>query len=174
MSEFDIRPLTPEDRNWVAKFLDDSWGSTKIVTRAKSYYGHLLPGFVAIQSGRRAKKDDLRDADGKRILGLLTYRVEEDECEVMTLNSIVEDSGAGTALLDALKEAARAENYRRLWLITTNDNLNALRFYQQRGFALVAVYRDAIAETRKQKPQIPVLGQDRIPVRDEIELEFLL
>jgi hypothetical protein len=65
-------------------------------------------------------------------------------------------------------------HYKRLWLITTNDNLHALRFYQRRGLVLVAVHRNAIEQSRKLKPQIPKLGYDNIPVRDEIELELIL
>ncbi|MBK9123270.1 MAG: GNAT family N-acetyltransferase, partial [Chloroflexi bacterium] len=62
----------------------------------------------------------------------------------------------------------------RLWLITTNDNLDALRFYQKRGWHLVAVHRDALNESRRLKPQIPIIGMDGIPLRDEIELEMTL
>ncbi|HEX7715028.1 MAG TPA: GNAT family N-acetyltransferase, partial [Bacillota bacterium] len=62
----------------------------------------------------------------------------------------------------------------RLWLITTNDNLAAIRFYQLRGFVLVALHRDAIAQSRKLKPEIPLRGIDGIPIRDEIELEVVL
>lgn len=75
-------------------------------------------------------------------------------------------------LLDALLEAARRGGCRRLWLITTNDNLNALRFYQRRGWRLVAVHAGAVDEARKVKPQISVIGEDGIPIHDEIELEF--
>jgi hypothetical protein len=57
---------------------------------------------------------------------------------------------------------------------TTNDNLNALRFYQKRGFVLVSVHRNAVIKSRQLKPEIPLTGNDGIPLRDEIELEMLL
>jgi len=63
---------------------------------------------------------------------------------------------------------------RRLWLITTNDNLRALGFYQKRGMTLVAVYRNAMEAARRLKPQIPMIGQNGIPLKDEIELEMVL
>jgi len=63
---------------------------------------------------------------------------------------------------------------RRVWLITSNDNLDALRFYQRRGLRLVAVHRGAIDEARRVKPSIPATGEYGIPVRDEIELELQL
>ena len=61
-----------------------------------------------------------------------------------------------------------------MWLITTNDNLNALRFYQGRGFRLVAVHPGAVEASRRLKPQIPELGSFGIPIRDELELELSL
>jgi len=57
---------------------------------------------------------------------------------------------------------------------TTNDNLNALRFYQKRGFVLAAVYPEAIERARKIKPTISLIGYEGIPLRDEIELEMPL
>jgi hypothetical protein len=61
-----------------------------------------------------------------------------------------------------------------LWLITTNDDLRALGFYQKRGMSLVMVYRNAMDLARKLKPQIPLVGLNCIPFRDEIELEMVL
>lgn len=82
--------------------------------------------------------------------------------------------GIGSALLDAVKDIAVSDQCKRLWLITTNDNTAALRFYQKRGFSLVAVHRDALEQLRRLKPEIPLFGIDGIPLRDEIKLELLL
>jgi hypothetical protein len=82
--------------------------------------------------------------------------------------------GVGTALIEAVKVAAIEAGCRRLWLMTTNDNLHALGFYQRRGFRLVAVYPGAVDAARLLKPEIPLLGNDGIPIRDEIELEIAL
>ncbi len=160
MEPFTIRPTDRNDRNWVAQFLDKSWGSTRIVSRGEVYLAHLLPGFII-------EKDEER-------VGLITYRIEEIDCEIITINSLVHGEGIGTALIDAVKQAAQEAGCKRLWLITTNDNLNALRFYQKRGFALVAVYPKALDQSRKLKPEIPLFGLDGIPLRDEIELEMRL
>jgi DNA-3-methyladenine glycosylase I len=160
MGDFTLRPIEKEDRNWVAQFLDEHWGSTRIVSRGQAYLAHLLPGFVAIQ-------DDVH-------IGLVTYRLDADGCEIVTLNSLVENQGIGTALVEAVQEAAAADGVPRLWLILTNDNMQALRFYQKRGFRLVAVYPSALDDSRKIKPEIPLYGQNGIPLRDEIELEIQL
>jgi N-acetylglutamate synthase-like GNAT family acetyltransferase len=161
MIEFTIRPLERDDREWVAHFLDAHWGTTQIVSRGEAVYGHLLPGFVA---------ETVEDGETKRI-GLLTYQIEDNACEIKTLDSIVPEQGVGTSLVNALRSAMREARIKRIWLITTNDNLAALKFWQKRDFALVAVHRNAIEEARRIKPQIPITGLDGIPIRDEIELE---
>ena len=110
---------------------------------------------------------------GQRV-GLITYRVDGKECEIVTLDSTIEDCGMGTALIDEAKLPAAAEGCKRLWLVTSNDNTKALRFYQKRGFRLAALYSDALNEARKLKTENPVVGIDGIPLRDEIELELRL
>ena len=92
----------------------------------------------------------------------------------MTLDTLRQFSGFGTALAGGVVERARAARVRRLWLITTNDNLDALRFYQRRGWRMAKVWPDAVGESRKIKPSIPETGAYGIPIRDEIELEYRL
>jgi ribosomal protein S18 acetylase RimI-like enzyme len=104
----------------------------------------------------------------------LTYHIDGDACEIVTLDSQREGWGIGTALIEAVKAAARQSGCGRLWLVTTNDNTHALRFYQKRGFILAALHRDAVAASRAIKPEIPFFGVDGIPIRDEIELEMSL
>lgn len=157
---FTIRPAEKRDRNWIAQYLDKHWGSTRIVSRGQVYLAHLLPGFIAMQD--------------EKPVGLITYRVDGQQCEIVSFNSDIEGQGIGTALIEAAKQAAIAEGCKRLWLITTNDNMKALRFYQKRGFALAAVYPNALENSRKLKPEIPLFGIDGIPLRDEIELEMRL
>jgi ribosomal protein S18 acetylase RimI-like enzyme len=112
--------------------------------------------------------------DGEKWVGLITFLVKDDECEVTSLDSLREGKGIGTQLLEKSIESARAKKCKRLFLITTNDNLHALGFYQKRGFQIVTVYRGAVNESRKRKPSIPLVGMDGIPLRDEIELEVRL
>ncbi|MBZ0294833.1 MAG: GNAT family N-acetyltransferase [Anaerolineae bacterium] len=161
MDSFSIRPAAKEDRNWVAKYLDEHWGSTRIVSRGQVYLAHLLPGFIA-------EKDEER-------VGLVTFRIEDSSCEIMTLNSELPNQGVATALLETVKNSLIEEGIvKRIWVITTNDNMHALRFYQKRGFTLSALYPRALDNSRKLKPEIPLFGLDGIPLRDEIELEMLI
>ncbi len=155
---FEVRALLPGDRDWVARLLERRWGSVRVVSRGRVHRGDRLPGLVAVQ--------------GEQRVGLLTFRLDGDECEIVSLDSLVEGIGVGSALIEAVKEEAVRAGCRRLWLITTNDNLLALGFYQKRGFELVAVHRNALETSRRLKPSIPQIGLDGIPLRDEIELEM--
>ena len=107
-------------------------------------------------------------------IGLLTFFIKDGECEVTSLDSLREGQGIGSILIDKALEEARARGCKRLFLITTNDNLHALGFYRKRGFEIVAMYRGAVNESRKIKPAIPLVGMNGIPLRDEIELEIRL
>jgi ribosomal protein S18 acetylase RimI-like enzyme len=103
---------------------------------------------------------------------VLTYVLDGDDCEVLTLHAAERFGGAGTALIEAVERLAADAGCARLWLITTNDNVDALRFYQRRGFRLVALHRGAVNDSRARlKPEIPRIGEHGIELRDELELE---
>lgn len=157
---FEIKPVTDADRPWIETLMEEHWGSKLVVSRGRLHQPDTLPGFVATQQGQK--------------IGLITYHLEDGQCELVSLNSLVEGQGVGSALIEAVQQAARQAGCTRLWLITTNDNLEALRFYQKRGFVLVQVHRNAIELSRQLKPEIPLVGENGIPIRDEIELELEL
>ncbi|MCY3917036.1 MAG: GNAT family N-acetyltransferase [Chloroflexi bacterium] len=173
MTAFTIRPLERADREWVAHFLDERWGTTQIVSRGKAVYGHLLPGFMA-ERGMAAEAEDHEEESSAENIGLITVHIGEKDCEITTLDSLDESMGVGSALVEAVEEWAREAGIERLWLVTTNDNLEALKFWQKRGYELVSVHRNAIADARRIKPQIPITGLNGITIRDEIELEKLI
>ena len=160
MKSLKIRPIIEKDKTWVSNLLAEWWAGPKVVTRGKIHYANELPGFIATQEGKQ--------------VGLITYHIEGKQCEITSMNSLAEGKGVGTVLLDAVKNACVAAGCKRLWLITTNDNTKALRFWQKRGFRLIAVYPNAIEESRRLKSEIPLTGNDDIPIRDEIELELIL
>lgn len=109
--------------------------------------------------------------DGEVVVGVLAYDIVGDACEVLCLYVDGQWSGVGTALLGAAARIATAAGCRRFWVVTTNDNVDALRFYQRRGFRLSAVRPGAIDDARRRlKPAIPPAGAYGIPIRDEIEL----
>ena len=155
-----LRRLTSDDLSHLRQFWVEYWGADFMVVHGEIYRPEQLSGFVA-------------EADNEWI-GLITFVIRDHEMEVTSLDSLREGKGIGTQLMDAVVDEARQQNCKRLFLITTNDNLNAFGFYQRRGFELVKIYRGAMNESRKIKPSIPLIGANNIPLRDEIELEMIL
>jgi GNAT superfamily N-acetyltransferase len=159
MSTFSLRPLNPTDTTWIEQFMTEHWGDSFVVVHGQFFYARDLPGFVALQTGEK--------------VGLITYTITGDTCEIISLDSLRPGQGIGATLIEAVKTAARQNGCRRLCLTTTNDNLHALRFYQRRGLRLAALRPNAVEISRQYK-SIPLLGFDDIPIRDEIELEMIL
>jgi ribosomal protein S18 acetylase RimI-like enzyme len=118
-----------------------------------------------------ASCDCLIAADAsKEFLGLLAFsRDEAPIVEVVALNAFAPGRGVGTALLAALP-AHLGPGFTQLRLGTTNDNLDALRFYQRRGWRLAALRPGAVDQARALKPSIPLIGDHGLSVRDEIDL----
>ena len=155
-----IRLLTANDLPRLRKFWKENWGDEFVVAHGVIYHPDTLDGFVAF--------------DGDEWIGEVTYTFSDDECEIVSLDSLREGQGIGTKLINAVVDESKKRNCKRVFLITTNDNLHALGFYQKRGFELVAVHRGAVNESRKIKPGIPLIGMNNIPLRDEIESEMNL
>jgi ribosomal protein S18 acetylase RimI-like enzyme len=154
-----VRPYTAGDRRWAEGLLEELMGSARAVRLGEVLEPAGLPGLVA-------------ERDGERI-GLLTYIVDGDQFEVLSLHCRVENAGAGSALLEAAAGLAAEHRCRRLWLVTTNDNLHALGFYQRRGLRLCALHAGSLDTDRALKPELPEINPDnRIPMRDLLELEL--
>ena len=106
-----------------------------------------------------------------RCEGALTWILDAGSMEILTLHASRQWTGIGSALIAAARRVAEASGARRLWLITTNDNVDALRFYQRRGFSMARVNSGAVERSRATlKPRLPEIGAHGIPLRDEIEL----
>lgn len=157
----EVRPLEPDrDDAWRDTWLEEYWGSPLQARRGELLDVRSLPALVAERDGHR--------------VGLLCHSDEGDGVwELALLSAEPRRTGAGTALVDAL--ASRVGPGSCIWLVTTNDNVDALRFYQRRGFVLRALRPGAVDEARRTlKPQIPATGAHGIPMRDELELELRL
>ncbi len=155
-----IVPIDGKNRLEVNTFLIAHWFSTTMAVRGQLFDMTQFDGCLAVEGGE--------------IVGLITWRQDGDALEIMSLDSVRENRGVGTALLEAAVRKARALDCSRVVLITTNDNLRALRFYENRGFAIKEVYPNAVAAARRLKPEIPLQSDDGLPIRDEIELEMRL
>ena len=149
--------MLPGDIPRLRQFWEEHWGGGEMIVHGAVFRPEQLEGFVV---------DDW--------VGVATYILSKDECEIISLDSLDEGRGIGTALVEAVREEACNRQCRRVFLSTSNDNLRALGFYQKRGFELVTIRRGAIDESRKLKHGIPLVGNNGIPLRDEIELEMRL
>ena len=156
----DIRALAAGDRDWVERLVVERWGDSVVVGRGGVWKPAELPGFAAF--------------DGDRCVGLVTYELDGEACEIVTIDALEEGRGIGTALLEAVVAVARQTECKRVQLLTTNNNLRALAFYQKRGFRLVGLAPGAIDEERTLKPSIPELDSAGLPIRDELHLELPL
>lgn len=152
--EIAIDNATNADRAWMAERARELWSGEIVMSCGVAHRVLELPAIVA-------------RIDGERV-GIATYHLGDDDCELVTIDALRPRIGVGTALLEAVRRVA---GDRRLWLITTNDNLDAIRFYQRRGLVLAAVHFNAIEQSRRVKPQIPRIGNYGIPIRDELVFE---
>jgi GNAT superfamily N-acetyltransferase len=158
-AELRVRALRDDERSWAAGVVSESWDET-VVSGGREHRPAQLPALVA-------------EADGERA-GLATYLIDDGDCELVTLDALTVGGGIGGARVEALADTARAAGCTRLHLVTTNDNLPALRLYQRHGFVLAAVRLDGVEVSRRRKPQIPATGHAGIPIRDELVLERAL
>jgi GNAT superfamily N-acetyltransferase len=152
-----VRERKDSDRAVVEPFLEERY-SARVARLGRIEDALAYPALIAEEDGELA--------------GVLTYIVDGDSCEVLTLHTAQRLRGVGTALLQAIEERAAAAGCTRLWLITTNDNLDALRFYQRRGLRLAELHPGAVDDSRARlKPEIPRTGSFGIALRDEVLLE---
>lgn len=138
-------------------FFEREWGSCQMVSRGVIHQLDRLPGFLFIENGV--------------IKGIVTYHVVESKCEIVSLDSFEENKGIGNSLLQKVIDLSISHGW-KLWLITTNDNTRAIRFYQKRGFDMTNVYWNAVEKSREIKPEIPLKSDEGIPIKHEIKLTY--
>ncbi len=148
------------DLDQIRTFWREHWGDEFMVVHGQIYRPDGLMGFIA--------------HDGGAWVGLITYTFAGGDCEIVSLDSLRGGEGIGTRLIEGVVSEAERAHCHRVFVITTNDNLDALGFYQKRGFDLVQVNRGAVDRARQIKPAISLTGMHGIPIRHEIELEMVL
>ena len=156
----EIERINEHNRTRINEFIIERWFTLEMVLHGQTANLGIADGFCVMESGSP--------------VGLITFRAQNGVMEILSLDSIRQGRGIGSALLDRTVNQAREMKCSRVTLITTNDNTDALRFYQKHGFDIIRIYRDALETARRIKPEIPLLGNDGIPLRHEIELEMQL
>lgn len=157
----DIIGLTKDYKDEVERVVADSYCGLQIAVHRELYDLRKLPCLIAL-------------SDKQELLGYCYYRFENNECEIMVLESIQQSIGVGTALIKKVEELAHTQNCTRIYLQTTNDNAHAFRFYQRRGFIMCDVRWNELDYSRKLNPTIPLVGDNDIPALHEIEFEMIL
>jgi ribosomal protein S18 acetylase RimI-like enzyme len=160
VSRVEVRALGPEDRQWADASLRKAWGSVFVARKDELLDASALPGFVAVFDGSP--------------VGLATNSVEEDAYEIVSIHTELPGHGVGRALMSACVDEARERGCRRVWLITTNDNVRAIAFYQRFGMDLCALHRNAVERARRLKDSIPFHDAHGVPIRHELEFEFIV
>ncbi len=158
--KLDIRPTSPEDKPFIRAELRKWWGDEMVVVRGEKFFPAEYGGFIALQGTER--------------IGLILLRFEDNICEIISLSTNTNAPPVGRKLVEAAIQDARQVGVRKMIVVTTNDNIEALRFYQQMGFSICAWRKNAVERSRSIKPHIPLIGNYNIPIMDEIELEIHL
>ena len=138
----------------------DLFDDPLVATNGKIHDLNALSGFVALKEGS--------------VKGAITFIIENGECEIVSLDSWEENQGIGSALIRIVIDYAKENGCKRVWLVTTNENIRGIRFYQKRGFDMKTINRNAVNAARKLKPTIPLYSDDGIPIKHEIAFELLL
>lgn len=154
----ECKRINSRNRNLINAFIKQHWYTTTMIIRGKEIDMTKVEGFYFIEE--------------KNIIGLITYIVYNDILEITSLDSLQENQGIGSKLVEAVIYEAKERKCQKIILITTNDNINAIKFYQKRGFDMAHLFRNALDISRKLKPDIPLIGENSIPLRHEIEFEL--
>jgi hypothetical protein len=150
-----LRPyVEDDDRGWLEERISGGYGAGHLQARRGELIDVLAgEGLVAERAG---------DA-----VGIVLWRRDPDGAtELAYIWAFESGGGVGRALVTGMLERVPLP----IWVVTTNENVDALRFYQRLGFRLRTLRAGAVDAARENlKPSIPV-EMDGIAIRDELEL----
>ncbi|MCI8633937.1 MAG: GNAT family N-acetyltransferase [Lachnospiraceae bacterium] len=156
----ECKRIDGQNRNLINLFIEQHWYTTTMIIRGKIIDMTKTEGFYF--------------SEGDNIIGLITYIVYDNVLEITSLDSLQENQGIGSKLVEAVVHEAKKRQCQKIVLITTNDNINAIKFWQKRGFDMAHLFRNALDISRRLKPEIPKIGENSIPLRHEIEFELTI
>lgn len=90
-----IREINEENREKVVSFFREHWGSSEMVISSGIYQCEKLNGFIF--------------EENNQIIGLVTYVIKdyENEIEIISLDSLSEGKGIGSALIEKVENIAK-------------------------------------------------------------------
>lgn len=155
-----IRPTSNADKSWMRAEIKNWWGNEMIVICGERFFSAEMAGFIAEIAHEK--------------VGLILLRYDGTLCKIMSLTTASEKPGVGTQMIEHAAKNAKTNGILQMIVVTTNDNITVLRIYQQFGFEIREWRKGAVEKSHEIKPKIPLIGNYRIPIRDEIELEMTL
>ena len=155
-----VREKNENDKELINAELKEIWGSELLITPGGVYKDvNNLEGIIIEYEGKFA--------------GIILFAMQKNEMEIVEIHVKVPGIGIGRELLERVKAIAWKGKYKRLWVSTSNDNGEALKFYHKHGFSVVNIYIGFMQEVRKYKPELSTTGIDGIPLLHQIELEII-
>jgi GNAT superfamily N-acetyltransferase len=150
-----VHEATDRDRAVVRDLFQRDFGRTQIVAFGDVMNVDEMPALVALTY--------------EDVSGALAYRLRGDGLHIVALatDALWQRSGVGGHLVAEAELLARRLSLARVIVTTTNDNVQALYFYQRRGYRITAVVPGSVIAQTKQERD----GFGGIPVRDEVQLE---
>lgn len=88
-----IKHINSENKVKVISFFNEHWGSSEMVISSGIYRCENLDGFIF--------------EENDQIVGLITYVIKGNEIEIISLDSILEGKGIGTALIEKVENVAK-------------------------------------------------------------------
>jgi ribosomal protein S18 acetylase RimI-like enzyme len=157
--EYTIHQAFCEDIEPLSALVTLFWGDSVQLMFDHHYKVTEQPAFIA-------------ESDNK-IAGFIFYTPFQDDAVLIVALGVLpmyQGCGIGRDLVTRVEEFAKEQGRPRMLVVTTNDNLPALSFYQCVGFQLFEVIPDIIAE--KLGGFQPGFAQ--IPIRDELRFRKYL
>ena len=137
-SGVEIRQVDASIRDKIQPILDETWGTPYLAVNGKLWDSRTMPGYAAMS--------------GDEVLGYLLFEFHDGECEIMVLESVVQNIGVAAALIEQVKKTAKSDGVSKVIVQTSNDNTHAFRFYQRRGFTIREFRLGAMDAARQLKP----------------------
>lgn len=132
-----------------------NWGNTSMVYNRELYNLESL--------------DYIEEYHDSSFGGIITFFEKDHSIHIVSLDTVMSNQGIGTSLLNSLTELAVKRHKSAIYVETTNDNCDAIRFYQTHDFDIYDLQLNEVAIQRKLKPSIPLIGCYNIPIKHIIK-----
>lgn len=156
----EITRITDDNRKMLTQFIIDNWYGSIMIIKGERVDITTEDGYCII--------------DKNSVVAVVTYRLKNNICEITLLYTVKQRCGIGKKLVHEVTKTVRNKGGDTVMVVTTNDNIEAIAFYQKMGFDIVNIYRNSMDYVRKMRPTVPIMGENNIPLRHEIEFPIFV